>query len=468
MRSLVPALILALLLPSLSRADNLDASLATYAPQVVKYLKEKNCTNVGIFKFRVKKGEEKATLKAGPLNASMASRLENALILANDPKAPIGIIHDADHVAIEKKLPGYAKAEDRRKIFETRFPLAWGNETVTPHTFLTGQVSVATNKKSVNVVIEAFDRNAANTSRVVSFDVPVDRPLLCDLGESFALSRSTLRKKRSFEDIEEAASEDADQRDKSGVPPPGAAGPPSPTTPAPSTSSDEKLIDLEILYDDVKQTVAPDPANGGELRVAEPRNGQKVKIAFRNLTSETLGVVVMINGINSNRKQEGDPVQVSKWLPGPGERYVLEGFQLDEKNVQLWRVATDAETEALTYTENLGLISVYVFRTGKDLNIAKPDENSDEPPPKGMNISRSANLRAGMKSRAVKPATFAALQKEREDQTGLHLKPGTQKRRGAIIEDSKTKEDQRVIQASLPNPQLVMSMQIRYYKPKGR
>lgn len=467
MRKLVPALVLTLTLPSLGRSDNLDAGLATYAPQVMNYLKEHNCPNVGIFKFRVKKGDEKTTLKAGPLNANLAIRLENALILANDPKRPIGIIHDADHVAIEKKLPGYARAEDRRKIFETRFPLAWGNETVLPHTFLTGQVSVAANKKTANVLIEAFDRNAANTSRVVSFDVPVDRQLLADLGESFALSRSVLRKKRSFEDIEEAASEDANQRDKNGVPPPIGA----PPTAAPTTttaSTDDKLIDLEILYDDVRQTVAADPNSGGELRVPEPRVGQKVKIAFRNLSSETLGVVVMINGINSNRKQEGDPAQVSKWLPGPGERYVLEGFQLDEKNVQLWRVATDAESEALSYTDNLGLISVYVFRSCKDLNIPKPDDNQDEPAPKGMNISRSASLRAGTKSRSVKPASFAALQKEKETQTGLHLQSGTQKRRGAIVEDSQTREDARVIQASLPDPQMVMSMQIRYYKPKGK
>src|SRR5262249_33165971 len=120
MRLIVSLASLAVLLVCLvpARADNLDAALLTHAPKVMQYLRDHQCTNVGVFKFRVQKGNQPASLKVGPLNANFAVRLENALIHVNDAKNPIGIIHDADKVAAERKLPSYAKEEGRRRLFD--------------------------------------------------------------------------------------------------------------------------------------------------------------------------------------------------------------------------------------------------------------------------------------------------------------------------------------------------------------
>ena len=68
------------------------------------YLKEHGYRNVGVLKFRVQKGDEPVSDRVGTLNLDLAARLEVALVLTTDIKAPLGIIHDASAVAA--KIPG--------------------------------------------------------------------------------------------------------------------------------------------------------------------------------------------------------------------------------------------------------------------------------------------------------------------------------------------------------------------------
>src|SRR5436190_11454590 len=104
-QSALPILAAALVLggwvnnPAPARADNIDLELYKQAPKVMEYLQKQGFQNVGVLKFRVQKGTKPETFNAGPLNVNMASRLENLLILVNDTKQPIGIIHDASRVA---------------------------------------------------------------------------------------------------------------------------------------------------------------------------------------------------------------------------------------------------------------------------------------------------------------------------------------------------------------------------------
>ena len=79
-------------------ADNLDAALVKHAPEVMSYLREHHCRNVGILKFRVKKGNQPVSFKVGPLNDNMVGRLEYALI-AREPDAET----DRDH---PRRQPG--------------------------------------------------------------------------------------------------------------------------------------------------------------------------------------------------------------------------------------------------------------------------------------------------------------------------------------------------------------------------
>src|SRR3954447_13672273 len=92
---------------SAARADNLDAALVKHAPEIMAYLRDHKCQNVGILKFRVHKGNQPTGFKVGPLNDNLPGRLEFALIRATSTQDPVGIIHDASHVASARKLPRY-------------------------------------------------------------------------------------------------------------------------------------------------------------------------------------------------------------------------------------------------------------------------------------------------------------------------------------------------------------------------
>src|SRR6478672_8744053 len=100
-RLLVPALVLALAAcpAAAARADNIDLGLIRKSPEIIKFLKDKDYKNVGVLRFQLKKGKGRATYSGGVINGNMATRLENALLMENDPKNPIGIIHDASTVA---------------------------------------------------------------------------------------------------------------------------------------------------------------------------------------------------------------------------------------------------------------------------------------------------------------------------------------------------------------------------------
>src|SRR5262249_6470091 len=84
---------LALLLAggSPARADNIDNALRTRVLAIMKDLEAHGYKNVGVLKFQVKLGNTPPTLTAGKLNYVMATRLENALVMSDNAKAPIGL-----------------------------------------------------------------------------------------------------------------------------------------------------------------------------------------------------------------------------------------------------------------------------------------------------------------------------------------------------------------------------------------
>ncbi len=214
-RSLRAPVVLALGLTILSvgpaRADNLDAALLKQAPQVMQYLRDHHCRNVGVLKFRVHKAGHPASFKVGPINDNMVERLENALIAVDSTESPLGVIRNASHVADMKKLPKYDTPAGQRALFGITYPLAWGNSQVTPDLMLTGVISVRADLKSATVQIEAFGAEWPKQDKVVAFPVATDRALLTDLSESFRVSsRSLKRKTRAVELEDEAVASAAD------------------------------------------------------------------------------------------------------------------------------------------------------------------------------------------------------------------------------------------------------------------
>jgi hypothetical protein len=431
-----------------ARADNLDDALLAQARQVMQFLKDRHYRNVGVLKFRASIGNQPLAFRVGPINTNLASRLENALVLLNDKAQPIGIIHDASKVALDNRLPSYSTDAGMAKLFQLRFPLAWEAPPVSADAFLTGTVRAAADMRTATVTIQAFENKATKLEQVVRFTVPVDRPLLNDLGQSFALSTRALKKGKTKRALDLEAADDAAERDQA---------PPSPGGQV-TLPSAEKLVDFQIRYDGRPQPYSPDPQSGGELKVAEPRQGQRVTFVLRNLTQETLGVVVMVNGKNVLFEQELEPVKCHMWLPGPGKEIEIKGFQMDEKTVKPFRVLSPGESEAMSLTDNLGLIGVYVFRSMKDRapDAVTPGAGTDGE----LTVTASGRSLRNPAGKVTRARSLA----ERQKQLSASK---TSKKRGVIV-GGETKERFDVRVYEFVNPEQQQALVIRYFNPKGR
>src|SRR5262245_22479511 len=136
---------------------------------------------------RSKGGMEPITDRAGPLNLTIADRLEIALVLANEFDKPLGIVHSASTVASRLKGASHLNPEGRRKLSEARYPLAWGDEQVSPDAFLTGVVTVSSDLRKLTVDVLAFDNTGSNLQKVAQFTATNGPTALVEMRESFLL-----------------------------------------------------------------------------------------------------------------------------------------------------------------------------------------------------------------------------------------------------------------------------------------
>lgn len=162
------------------------------APRIVAHLRQQGYRNVGVLKFRVKKGNGPVSDSVGTVNTFLAHRLEVALVLASshDPAQQVGLIRGASATASGIRGAGHTTAQGRQKLFEGRYQPAWGdaNQTVTADAFVTGVVLVSADLREMRVGILAFDRKNGELQRIVPvFSADVDADLLNELGESFVL-----------------------------------------------------------------------------------------------------------------------------------------------------------------------------------------------------------------------------------------------------------------------------------------
>ena len=401
--------------PAPARADNIDESLLKEATKVMRTLKARQYKNVGVLKFRVKKGERPASLAAGLLNANMATRLEYALILVNSEADPVGITRDASQVAAANKLT----LEDKKGLFGLDYPLAWGKQKVAVDAFLTGEVSIDRDFKKTTVSIEAFDRKDGK-EEVAKFTVDTDRSILSDAGESFSLVKRG-------NDEDEAAIEDVAQRVNDNK----------------LTNPDtvENFIDLEIYYDGQKQPIATQP--NGAKTVAEPKTGTKVYFKVRNKAKEQLALVLRVNGVNTLHK-EGPERQIdrcTKWVLEPGKEYTIQGFYLRDNKIEEFKVVSPAGLTSLDPLK-MGMIEAAVFR-----------QAGEEDP---LSTRRLTNLR-GLDPAKPRPATLKEMKAEL---FASYQAPAQFK--GVIVE-GEVKQGGTIKTINWEKPTYAGSMTIRYF-----
>jgi hypothetical protein len=316
-----------------ARADNIDNELRTKALLIMKDLEAHGYKNVGILKFQVKQGNSPPTLTAGKLNYVMATRLENALVMADRSDAPIGLTRGASAEAAAKdKNASYLTAEGRKKLFNHHYPLAWGSQSADLDAFLTGIVEIAPDMKKTKITIRAFDKKSPDLRDVLAFTVDTDLGILRDTNQNFVVARRSFNSWANADDPEEEiikiAVTDAVKENQ-------------PET-ARKLAADaiRDYLDFQILYDGQPVDITPD----GFLD--KPARGQTVLIKVTARVK--LGLLLRVNGVNTLNEQGDEKPDLraySWWVLEPGTEYTLKGFYKNGQ-VKTFVAKGDADVDA--------------------------------------------------------------------------------------------------------------------------
>jgi hypothetical protein len=425
----------AVVVPQSAHSETLDQELLHQAPRVLRYLNERGWRNVGVLKFRVQKGNERISDRVGPLNLNLATRLEIALVLADDVRKPVNIIRDASAVAT--KIPGanHLNQSGREALFRGRYPLAWGDQQVEADAFLTGVAILSPDLRQVKVEILGFGRNSPKMENIAEFTASTDPPVLVDVGESF-MTRGAFEEGR-VEIVPETVVKTA-AKVKQSVEPHPLLDPSAP-------------VGLEVFYDNRS---VPLEIREGKAWVQEPQEVQKLLFVLRkrDKTLARYGVVLTVNGQNTLYKERVPPIACTKWILSEDYPAItVRGFQTREKTAEAFRILSAQESEAnmMNYGADVGTISLVVFRELKSLRTSPSllDEDAED-------------LAAVSRSRLPEkqPLNLAALKYQ------LRSGSGSNATRGLIVEGNKIDAAVRILTFT-PDPTPVMAATITYYHP---
>jgi hypothetical protein len=338
--------------------ESLERGLLRQAPKLIKYFKDQGYKNVGVLKFLVmREGDKKFSDNVGTMNLLAARRLELALILANDPRNPVGIIDNASAVASRIAGASHLKKDARQKLFTSEYPLAWGKNMVRPDAFVTGKAEISKDLRKLTLSLEVFGRDTNKLDPWgEDFQVANSTDRLAEMGESFDLrggfddGQTDVVKAKNQEKVYEAAVKVHEQQVKH---------------PADPTRNDQPPVTLEVRYDGTK---VPLEIRDGKAYIQEPRQGQKVVFGLkRDASNEKYGVVLKVNGENTLEKQRLPDLTCKKWILYPaGGPWEISGFYVGDV-VEKFRVASDAESQqrAFHYGPDVGTITMTVFREQK-------------------------------------------------------------------------------------------------------
>jgi hypothetical protein len=348
-----------------ARASSIDAELKQLAPQIVAHCQDKGWKSVGVLKFRVQVGKEKPSWHVGQMNSVMALCLENALIVFNDPAEPVHVTRNAGETAVKKLgAVDYLSEAGRKKLLGVAYPLAWGGKKEKVDAFLAGTVTISADFKETTVSLSVFDQKDPNLrplsfaeGKPVCFTVATDRNILADMNRVFFLaSREPLR----TEKLDDAQFLELLKKQQA------------------KKKKDDKLpfhefLDFEVYYNGKPQKIVRD---GDDFRLPTPKLKEVVHFAVKSRLKEPLGVVLLVNGINTFRKETLRlPDQYSNWiLQEKGKEYLIGGYFPSEKKVEFFEVRP--EEEAMYYpladSTKLGKIEIHVFRQA-EVETIRPD-----------------------------------------------------------------------------------------------
>jgi hypothetical protein len=429
-------------------AKDVERQMLAEAPGILKQLRDKGYHNAAILKFRIEKGDQPVD-RVGTLNMNLAERLEMALVLKNDARNPINIIHDASAVA--SKTPGadHRTSAGLKKLFAAKYPLAWGKQQVSPDVLLIGAAKVDNNLKNIRVSVYAYDAKSEKPQRVCQFNATPTVQELAESGESFVLrgifDKGSVELARADRDSHAEAEAVGDvekikESHSAELPKEHPLAPANPDAP----------IALKIYYDDK-------PVNyefsDGCAKISEPQEGQKVRLVLNYKAKDhaRYGVVLKVNGENTIGHQRFNDFECRKWVLGPNDPPItVRGYQVEGQPIaEEFRVLSQHESEAraIDYGRDVGTISLIVYRerAGEALPALPPTPEDED----------FAILKRGVFP-STPPANFVALQQQ------LRGIDGHSDVRGLVV-NGRAVENQTVKVDFNADPIPVMSGVITYY-----
>ncbi len=410
-----------------AEAPSLERGLVGQAPGLIKHFKANGYENVGVLKFLIaREGAKSFSDNVGTLNLMIARRLEVALVLANEPKKPVGIIRNASAVAARTRGANHRTPPGRKKLFGADYPLAWGEAQVKADAFVTGTAEISKDLRKLTVSLFIFDKGKNKLEQVgEDFAVRIDARKLTEMNESFAL--------RGLFDEGEAVETAALIKGKKAPHP---------------LARDTSPVRLTVLYDGVPVKVE---YRDGRAFIPEPRKGQEVAFRLgRDKSKARYGAVLKVNGENTVGRERQPDQHCRLWVLDAGKGpYLIQGYQIDAKTRKNFRVLSGSESKAreMNYGADVGTISLTVFRERQKEEVHDP-------------LEARAKRDARVADRASLPANKATYKELRAEL----LREANEETRGLIGEGEKVASKVRVVPFH-PGPTPVMSVTIVYYRP---
>lgn len=423
--------------------ETLERQLLSHASQVLEKLRGQGCKTVGVLKFRVQKAGEPASDNVGTSNKFFADRLEAALAIKNpnDPRKQMQIVRDASRVAAGIPNASHLSPEGRRRLFQSQYPLAWGNRSVAVDRFVTGMVQLAADKKSFRVGIYVVGAGRSDFKVLVPpFEVATDGAILHEFGESFQLRGGSGEEETSADAAASAVQVSQD-----------------PDTHFPLRG--KPAVTLRIYYDSSPVNVE---LRDGLAWIPEPQEGQAVTMELERHDpgERALGAVLKVNGENTIGRERLGDFYCQKWVLRPGWlKTSVPGFQFDDQHTEVFRVASPEESRGseMDYGDDVGTISLVVFEELLRKSAAEPPV-LEEPGLEVEGNDFSDEIAVAQAKFPEKPAKDA-------EQLKALLRPVMG--RGIIKPDNKKITNPTRKEEHEWSPEPVLSAVIHYYQPAG-
>jgi hypothetical protein len=449
-----------------------DQAVRERAPKILEDLKAKGYKNVGVLKFLARNEGSAWRDNLGPINRTLADRLELALLVSLKPADGMGILFRASDVipATGNPRATHRSEEGRAEFFAfdpSPFSFPWNTkQKVQPDAFLTGEATLSADLQRMTVKLQVFGNKAPDKLKMVDvceFTAAVDPRTLTEAGVSFVGARGPFDKPIDPGQFTAQVVKDAPKLDDS-------AETWQKRADALLVEMKDLPIKVELLYSGQPIAIEANPfrppaeRDNVLLRCREPLAREKVAFLLTNKGNETFGVVLKVNGQNTIFREEKSPIDCFKWILEPGKSVKVAAFQLDNQKTMSFEVKSEAESrqEEMKYGDNAGTFSLTVFRAAKseaDKEIVKEE-------------AKASDLTTAMISRGTEQLTsriaasdlasfqgeLAKLTQKAEDAKGSRGVIGAGKEGVNAVMDVKF--------SAVPRP--AFSATIRYYDPKSK